>query len=90
MSYYTKFYAATASRLGVFFPLYRAATGHSILGEIHEQRFRLACDLLARTDWPVATVIAQCGYTSDSFAQKMFRKRTGMTMRKYRNGQSRH
>lgn len=69
---------------------FRKTTGHSILNEIHEQRFRKACDLLARTDWPVATIIAQCGYTSDSFAQKMFRKRTGMTMRKYRNGQSRH
>ena len=69
---------------------FRKATGHSILDEIQEQRFRQACDLLARTDWPVATIIAQCGYTSDSFAQKMFRRRTGTTMRKYRNIQSQH
>lgn len=66
---------------------FRKATGHSILDEIHEQRFRRACDLLASTDWPVATIIAQCGYTSDSFAQKMFRKRTSTTMREYRNRQ---
>ena len=63
---------------------FRKAAGHSILDEIHEQRFRLACDLLARTDWPVATVITQCGYTSDSFAQKMFRSKTGCTMLAWR------
>ncbi len=64
--------------------LFRKETGHSILDEIHDQRFQKACDLLKRTKLPIAAVVAQCGYMSDSFVKKMFRTRTGLTMRGYR------
>ncbi len=63
---------------------FRRATGHSILDEIHEQRFTRMCDLLSNTGWPIATVIAQSGYVSSSFAQKMFKARTGLTMLAWR------
>lgn len=63
---------------------FKKETGRTILGEIHERRFEKACDLLSRTSLPVATVVAHCGYRSDSFIKKMFRLRTGMTMRDYR------
>jgi len=63
---------------------FRQTTGHSILDEIHEQRLAKICDLLANTNWPIATVIAQSGYVSESFAQKLFRSHTGLTMRAWR------
>ena len=59
-------------------------TGRSILDEIHAQRFARICDLLANTSWPISTVIAQSGYVSESFAQKLFRSHTGLTMRAWR------
>ena len=69
-------------RLGTM--LFRKETGHSILDEIHDRRFERACDLLKRTSLPIAAVVAQCGYMSDSFVKKMFLARTGLTMRGYR------
>ena len=64
--------------------LFKQETEKTILDVIHEQRFQKACDLLAHTRFPIATVVLQCGYRSDSFVKKMFLARTGMTMREYR------
>ena len=69
-------------RLGTL--LFKKETGHTILDEIHEQRLQKVCDLLARTALPIATVVAQVGYKSDSFVKKMFLARTGLTMREWR------
>jgi transcriptional regulator GlxA family with amidase domain len=33
---------------------------------------------------PIATVVAHCGYRSDSFLRKMFLQRTNLTLRGYR------
>ena len=63
---------------------FKKETGRTILGEIHERRFENACHLLSRTTLPIATVVALCGYRSDSFIKKTFRARTGMTMREFR------
>ena len=63
---------------------FRQTTGRSILKEIHTQRLARICDLLANTSWPISTVIAQSGYVSESFAQKLFRSHTGLTMRAWR------
>ena len=69
-------------RLGTL--LFKKETGHTILDEIHEHRYQKACDLLATTKLPIATIVAQCGYQSDSFIKKTFLARTGLTMRAYR------
>jgi LacI family transcriptional regulator len=68
---------------------FKKATGRTIFDEIHDIRFQKACELLSRTEMPIATIIAQCGYDSDSFIKRMFRERSGMTMREWRkkNGQ---
>lgn len=70
-------------RLGTL--LFKQETKRTILEEIHEQRLQKACDLLARTRLPIAAVVLQCGYRSDSFVKKLFHARTGMTMREYRS-----
>lgn len=63
---------------------FRKETGHSILDEIHEHRFRKMCELLSCGHLPIGTVVNLCGYESDGFAKKFFRQRTGMSMREYR------
>lgn len=64
--------------------VFRQETKRTILGEIQERRFQRACELLASSRLPIATVVAQCGYKSDSFIKKMFLERTGRTMSEYR------
>ncbi|MBO7167063.1 MAG: substrate-binding domain-containing protein [Kiritimatiellae bacterium] len=70
--------------------LFRKEIGHTILEEIHEQRFQKACHLLSHTKLPIAAVVAQCGYKSDSFLRKMFLRRTNLTLRGYRQTPNSH
>ncbi len=63
---------------------FKKETGQTILESIHDCRYERACDLLTRTKLPIATVVANCGYKSDSFVKKMFLTKTGRTMRDYR------
>lgn len=63
---------------------FKKSTGRTIFDEIHDVRFQKACELLARTSLPIATIVVQCGYASESFIKKLFLKRTGMSMRDWR------
>ena len=64
---------------------FRAATGRSILEEIHEVRFQRMCELLKTTDAKISAIINFSGYRSEAFPKRMFVRRTGMTMRAYRD-----
>ena len=62
--------------------LFRVATGHTILAEIHAVRLARARELLAkgkRTDF----VAFECGYASDDDFRRVFRRRFGMTPRQW-------
>lgn len=63
---------------------FKKATGRTIFDEILDIRFQRACELLAHTEMPIAAIVTQCGYNSDSFIKRIFRKRSGMTMREWR------
>lgn len=63
---------------------FREVTGHSILDEIHELRFEMACRLLKGTAIAIDAIPSQCGYTSSPFLKKLFKRRTGLTMRAWR------
>lgn len=63
---------------------FKKEADRTMLEEIHEHRIKRACELLSGRRLPISTVVAQCGYRSDGFAKKLFRARTGMTMREYR------
>ena len=67
---------------------FKKATGRTIFDEIHDIRFQKACELLSHTNLPIATIVVQCGYSSGSFIKRLFRKRTGMTMREWRKENS--
>ena len=67
---------------------FRAATGHSILDEIHAVQVEHAKRLLETTHAKVSLVPAMCGYGSNPFFMTLFRKSTGLTMSEWkrRNG----
>lgn len=65
--------------------LFRKETGHTILTEIRNRRFGMICDLLRHSSLPISSVIRQCGYGSESFIKRFFMKKTGMSMKNFRN-----
>lgn len=67
---------------------FREATGHSVLDEITHVRLEKATTLLARTDAPVGSVPALCGFACDRTLDAVFRSRFGMGMRQWRKRNS--
>ena len=63
---------------------FREAVGHSIVDEIHDVRFQHACKLLCETDMPISVIVSECGYDSESFFKKHFKRRTGLSMKDWR------
>ncbi len=66
---------------------FREATGKTILQEIYDNRFREVSRLLEDSATPIARIAEACGWESDAFLRRAFKKRTGMTMRDWRNRQ---
>ena len=64
--------------------LFKKETGHTILDAIRNRRLEKIQDLLTKTNLPISAVIDRSGYASESFAKRLFRKTTGMTMKQYR------
>ena len=85
----------TAAALAARFPgsrnlferRFREATGHSVLSEILHVRLEKAFTMLAMTDVPIGAVADFCGFGCDSDLRKLFRARTGISMRKWRDSQ---
>jgi LacI family transcriptional regulator len=69
---------------------FKQATGKSILQAINDIRFERACQLLKNSNLTIYEIVTACGYDSESFFKKLFRARTGMTMREYRNSNAMH
>ncbi len=63
---------------------FREVLDHSILEEIQEARFSRATTLLLNPSLSVEEVAARCGYRSVAFLQKLFHRRTGRSMRAWR------
>lgn len=63
---------------------FKQATGKSILQAINDIRFERACQLLKNSNCTIYEIITACGYYSESFFKKLFRARTGVTMREFR------
>ncbi len=60
------------------------ATGRTILGEIADVRFSRACQLLRDPTIPIGEIASLCGWKSDSFLKRVFKARTGKTLRQWR------
>ena len=63
---------------------FRAATGHSILDEIHDVQIEHAKNLLANPRVKASMVPSLCGYESNPFFMRLFRRATGMSMGEWR------
>lgn len=68
---------------------FKKETGTSILEAIQKTRLEHICELLRHTSLPISMVVEQSGYSSDSFVKRLFLKRMGMTMRKWRSAYAR-
>lgn len=64
---------------------FRETTGRSIGEEINERRFEHVFHLLENTDTPIGAIASACGWECDSYLKRAFKRRTGMTMRAWRN-----
>lgn len=67
--------------------LFRSATGMPVFAWLREQRFLLACRLLAESELDIQQIADQMGYGSASNFTTMFRERIGVTPRDYRQAQ---
>ena len=63
---------------------FRAVQGHSIRDEIQMLRFDKALSLLRNPNQTIAPIANLCGYASDPFFKRLFKKKTGLTMREWR------
>jgi LacI family transcriptional regulator len=64
-------------------------TGNVSVGRlILELRLNALAALIAKSRCPLLRAIGQCGFGSINLAKAVFKKRLGMTMREYRNGQT--
>lgn len=64
---------------------FRAATGHSIMDEIHAVQVERAKRLLLNPLRKISTVAGMCGHSgSVSFFQRLFKRTTGCTMQEWR------
>jgi len=67
--------------------LFRVATGMPVFAWLREQRFQLACRLLAESGLDIQQIADHVGYGSAGNFTTMFRERLGVTPRDYRQAQ---
>lgn len=65
--------------------LFREATGMPVFTWLREQRFRIACEMLAGSELEIQQVADHVGYGNASNFTAMFRERLGVTPREYRH-----
>jgi LacI family transcriptional regulator len=64
---------------------FKKTLGRSILDEIQAQRLERLCALLRETSLPIGEIGARCGYATETYLKRLFKRRFGLTMRAYRN-----
>ena len=69
-----------------FSHLMRAKTRWSFTELLTWLRVDRACQLLVRTDTPLAQIALECGFGDQSYFTRVFRKRMGRTPGDYRHG----
>jgi AraC-like DNA-binding protein len=63
---------------------FRKSLGHSILEEIQTRRLERICSLLRETSLPIGEIGRRCGYSTEPYLKRLFKRTFGMTMREYR------
>jgi AraC-like DNA-binding protein len=81
----------TARHAGIspshFSRLLKARTGRSFTQLLRQCRVDLACDLLRRTEKPLAEIAADCGFCDQAYFTRVFRDVKGATPKQFRTAQ---
>lgn len=64
---------------------YRSSFGRSVIDELIDFRMDKAKKLLMETELSVADIASQCGYSTDSYFMKQFKKTVGVTPTEFRH-----
>ena len=64
--------------------LFRQSSGGSILDEIQNMRLENAFQFLRNPRQKIDSIPSLCGYRSEPFFKRLFKKKTGLTMREWR------
>lgn len=59
---------------------FKAATGKTITDEIQSVRMEAVYELLARPDVQISAIAGRCGWPSESFLRRIFRRKTGRSL----------
>lgn len=78
--------AGVGLSLGFFHRAFRQTTGETPLRYIRRQRIEEAMRLLALQDLSITEIGMKVGFLSPSHFAQLFRRQTGMTPSRYRNG----
>ena len=63
---------------------FRESVGHSIRDEIHALRLERAFSLLRNPSQAISPIANLCGYASEPFLKRLFKRKTGLSMRDWR------
>lgn len=63
---------------------FKKALGRSVLEELQARRLERLCALLRETARPIGEIGERCGYETETYLKRLFKKTYGMTMREYR------
>jgi len=63
---------------------FRKSLGHSLLEEIQKRRLQRICLLLRETTLPIGEIGIRCGYSTEPYLKRLFKRTFGITMREYR------
>ena len=72
----------TLSYMSHFF---KDSMGMSFQDYLKEKRFEEACRLLLTTDWKLLEISLNCGFSDIRYMTEVFRDKTGLTPKEYRN-----
>jgi LacI family transcriptional regulator len=64
---------------------FKSVTGHSILDEIHDVQIETAKKLIVKPFQKLDAVPQLCGHSSTAFFQRLFKRKTGLTMSEWRS-----
>ena len=64
---------------------FKSVTGHSILEEIHDVQIEMAKKLIVKPFQKLDSIPQLCGHSSTAFFQRLFKRKTGLTMSEWRN-----
>ena len=81
----TEFFLSTSR----FSHLFRELTGKSPQEYITDMKISRACDMLVNTDLPISGVASCSGYSDQNYFSRIFRKKTGMSPKRFRQNNSR-